>query len=280
MVEPAKPRGCAETVLKQMARFISLSGGVESTTMCLLYGKGATAIFCDTGDEHGEMYERLDFLETALTSIHEGDFRLVRIKPSPNIKGRTVETLSDGIRAYSFMPGPRSRYCTTRFKIEPIEAFLKEQGECELLIGFNADEEPGTVRVGNMEKLKNVTYRYPLYDDGYDRNDCEALLRSHGLHPNFPIYMSRGGCKFCFFKSKSEYKALYLLDPKTFHEGWELEKSIQDKRKRYFSILPHTTFKAIADEVESELAMWGRDEVLQFYKKSADTKTCGFLCHR
>jgi PP-loop superfamily ATP-utilizing enzyme len=29
-----------------MKRFISFSGGVESTTMCILYGKGATAIWC------------------------------------------------------------------------------------------------------------------------------------------------------------------------------------------------------------------------------------------
>ena len=32
--------------------------GVESTALCLLYGKGAKAIVCDTGDEEDEMYER------------------------------------------------------------------------------------------------------------------------------------------------------------------------------------------------------------------------------
>jgi hypothetical protein len=39
--------------------------------MCLLYGKGATAIFCDTGDEHKELYERLDFLENAFKEIND-----------------------------------------------------------------------------------------------------------------------------------------------------------------------------------------------------------------
>lgn len=33
-------------------RYIAFSGGVESTTMCLLYGKGATAIFSDTVSKH------------------------------------------------------------------------------------------------------------------------------------------------------------------------------------------------------------------------------------
>lgn len=267
-------------VSPSIPRFISLSGGVESSTMCLLYGKGATAIFCDTGDEHKELYERLDFLETALTDFHSGDFRLIRIKPNPKIKGERVEKLSEGIKAKAFMPSPMARYCTSRFKIEPIEAFLKAAGECEVFIGLNADEEPGSVRVGNHGKLKNVSYRYPLFEDGYDRTDCENLLKKHGLHPNFQIYMSRGGCKFCFFKSKAEYKALYLLDRPTFQEGWNLEKSVQDRRKKYFSILPNTTFQAIAAEVENELATWGMDEVLGFYRKSAETKTCGVFCHR
>lgn len=261
-------------------RFISLSGGVESSTMCLLYGNGATAIFCDTGDEHRELYERLDFLESALTDLHGGDFRLIRIKPNPKIKGINVQRLSEGIKAKAFMPSPTARYCTSRFKIEPIEAFLKAQGECEVFIGLNADEEPGGVRVGNHGKLKNVTYRYPLFEDGYDRADCEALLRSHGLHPNFPIYMSRGGCKFCFYKSKAEYKALYLLDRPTFQEGWDLEKSVQDRRKKYFSILPNTTFQAIADEVEREKSLWGEKQVIEFYRPQAQTKVCGVFCHR
>ncbi len=263
-----------------MKTFISLSGGVESSTMCLLYGKGATAIFCDTGDEHQELYDRLDFLESALTDYHQGDFKLIRIKPNPKIKGVHVSKLSEGINLKRFMPSANSRYCTDRFKIAPIEKFLKEQGECEVLIGLNADEEPGKVRVGNHGKLKNVTYRYPLYEDGYDRADCEDFLKQNGLHPNFPIYMSRGGCKFCFYKSKAEYKALYLLDNKTFQEGWDLEKSVQDQRKKYFSILPHTTFEAIKNEVDAEVAIWGEKAVLDFYRPQAQTKVCGVFCHR
>lgn len=45
--------------MENKKRFISFSGGVESTTMCILYGKGATAIWCDTGDEEPEMYKQI-----------------------------------------------------------------------------------------------------------------------------------------------------------------------------------------------------------------------------
>lgn len=264
----------------KMKRFISLSGGVESTTMCILYGHNATAIWCDTGDEHDEMYQRIGFLESSLTDLHGGRFNLIKIKPNPKIKGQHVTKLSEGIKAFAFMPSPGARYCTDRFKIAPIEKFLKSAGRCELLIGLNAEETPGKLRIGNFEKLKNVTYRYPLHEEGYDRDDCEEILRQYGLHPNFPIYMSRGGCKFCFFKSKAEYKALYILDNKTFMEGWELEKSVQDRRKKYFSIIPNFTFQQIADEVETEKRLWGNDRLIDMYKPYAQTKVCGAFCHR
>lgn len=263
-----------------MKSFISLSGGVESTTMCLLYGKGAIAIWCDPGDEHREMYERIDFLEKAFQDIHDGDFTLLRINPKVKVKGVEVSTLSDAIRLWKFFPSAQARFCTGSFKIEPIEQFLSRQGECELLIGFNADEEPGVARVGNFEKLENVRYRYPLHEDGYTREDCEGLLRQYGLHPNFPVYMSRGGCKFCFYKSPAEYKAMYILDRETFDEVEALEKEVQDAREKYFSILPHTTFAKIKGDVDIEVENWGVEAVVDMYRPIAKTKVCGAFCHR
>jgi 3'-phosphoadenosine 5'-phosphosulfate sulfotransferase (PAPS reductase)/FAD synthetase len=57
-----------------MKKFISFSGGVESTTMCILYGKGAKAIWCDTGAEVTEMYDRMELVESRLKELHKGDF--------------------------------------------------------------------------------------------------------------------------------------------------------------------------------------------------------------
>lgn len=49
-----------------MKRFISLSGGVESTTMCILYGADAIGIWADTGAEHQLMYDRIDEVEARI----------------------------------------------------------------------------------------------------------------------------------------------------------------------------------------------------------------------
>lgn len=263
-----------------MKTFISLSGGVESTTMCILYGKGATAIWADTGAEHDEMYARIDFLESALTDLHGGDFRLLRVKGKKRWHEHPVDSLIDFITASKILPSGQRRFCTDRFKIAPIERYLKSQGECELLIGFNADEEPGKARVGNYMKAKNVSYRYPLYEDGYDRADCEAILRSHGLHPEFPVYMRRGGCWMCFYKSAAEWKAMYFLDNATFVKAQELERSTQDSKKKYYSLLAGTTLDKIEHECRQELLMFSRDELLRIYEKQPHGKTCGAFCNR
>lgn len=182
-----------------MKRFISFSGGVESTTMCILYGKGATAIWCDTGAEHQEMYERIDDCESKLKEIHNGDFELIRVKAKVKVKGVFVDNLIDAIIGWMFMPTTFMRWCTGKFKIVPIDEFLSKQGECELLIGLNSDEEK---REGNWGLQSNVNYIYPLQDDDLTRDDCKVILAEHGLLPDFPVYMSRGGVFHVYLQVK------------------------------------------------------------------------------
>lgn len=265
-----------------MKKFISFSGGVESTTMCLLYGKGATAIWADTGAEHNELYERLRIVEEKISMIHNGDFSIVRVKANTKVKGVMVDNLSDAIKGWKFMPSPGARYCTSLFKIEPIDNYLISLNEqVELMIGFNADEEVGKDRTGNYMKAKNVSYTYPLYEDGYTRADCEELLRTHNLHPDFPIFMQRGGCKYCYFKSVAEYKAMYLFDNKTFLENRQLEEEVQDQRKGFFAMsISKRPFSNIQEEVEQEIEMWGIEEVKSWYKKIGSHEPCGAFCHR
>ena len=261
-----------------MDKYISFSGGVESTTMCILYGKGAKAIWCDTGWEHEEMYKRVDHCEVRLKVIHGGDFELIRIVPSVTAYGEKVSSLSAYISLRKYMPTKMARYCTDRFKIQPIEKYLKGVGECELMIGFNADEEG---RAGNLEKLKNVKYSYPLRDADYSREMCEDILRLYDMHPNLPPYMQRGGCQGCIFKSVAEFKALYYFNRKEFDENMALEKSVQDQRKKFFTIsMTQRSFDDMAAECERELALWGREEVERMYQKVKPSKSCGAFCHR
>ena len=258
-----------------MKRFISFSGGVESTAMCLLYGKGATAIFCDTGSEHKKMYERLNYVENMIKTFHGGDFELVRIKPSKVYKGVKYDSLTEYIEAAKYFPSGQRRFCTADFKIKPIDDFLKQFEEVELLIGLNADE---TDRKGNHLGNKNVVYRYPLIEDGYDRDFCLELLKTYNLHPNFPAYMSRGGCKFCFFKSKKEFRAMVHLAPEEIEEVALLEEKIQDYRGKFYRI--KKDMPKIRQFIEIEKNNIFGDNSIYYNTDTDESPSCGVFCHR
>jgi 3'-phosphoadenosine 5'-phosphosulfate sulfotransferase (PAPS reductase)/FAD synthetase len=257
-------------------KFISFSGGVESTTMCILFGKGAKAIWCDTGAEHKKMYERIDLVEQKLIELHKGDFELIRIKANVKVKGEFVNNLYDAILKWRFMPSPFKRYCTGKFKIEPIDEFLSKQGNCELMIGLNADE---LVREGNWGLKTNVKYSYPLQEKDMSRADCEDILNIYGLHPNLPVFMLRGGCRICFYKSEKEYKALWYLDREEFNELVEFEDAYQGERKKTYTIMSNgKSLRQLAKECEMEMFQQDIIDIYNEYKK--DAKSCGAFCRR
>lgn len=258
----------------KMKRFIAFSGGVESTAMCILYGKGATAVFTDTGSEHAAMYARINEVEQKITDLHGGDFRLIRLSASVKAKGEKVDTLTGYVEAMRFFPSAGDRYCTRLFKIGPLDAFLESQGECELMIGLNADE---TDREGNHGLMANVKYTYPLQDAGLTRQDCVNLLNLRGLAPNFPAYMRRGGCIFCPFKSKKEYAAMVHLSPEEINLVRVLEEKAQDARGKYYRI--RHNMPAMRDFIEIEKNnLFG--DLTPYYDASEEQYSCGVFCHR
>jgi 3'-phosphoadenosine 5'-phosphosulfate sulfotransferase (PAPS reductase)/FAD synthetase len=259
-----------------MKKFISFSGGVESTTMCILYGKGATAIWADTGSEHKKMYERLDLVEKQLTDLHKGDFSIVRLKGDYRGNGLGLE---DTVINLKFMPSGQKRYCTNNFKIIPIDKYLLSVGECELMIGLNADEEAS--REGNWGLNENVHYSYPLIADGHTRDDCEEILNVYGLHPNMPVYMRRGGCRMCFFKSEKEYRAMWFLSNIEFLEVQAFEESIQDRRKKFYSIMGNgKSLRQLAAECEQQKSFMAGADWDELYKSLKKETSCGAFCHR
>jgi len=134
--------------------------------------------------------------------------------------------------------------------------------------------------------LKNVAYTYPLknsqpfFEFGLNRDDCEELLNLHGVHPYFPAYMSRGGCKFCFFKSVNEYKAMYHLNRVEFDEIVQLETDLQDRRGKHYAIQSNRKpMKQIEAEAKSEAAFLQMD-FSELYNEAKKRHYCGLFCHR
>lgn len=258
-----------------MRRFISFSGGVESSTLALMYGHVATPIFADTGYEHQELYDRLDRVEEALKIKHGDDFEIIRLKRQHETQ---ANTLPEYIEENKFYPSFRQRYCTRMFKIEPIDDFLRqfEDEGCELMIGLNAEE--ADQRTGNHGLLPFVEYSYPLVDLGISREHCIKVLQEYGLEPDFPPYMQRGGCVGCFYKSKREYAAMALLAPDEFERVADMEEAIQDERGDFYAIrdgIPN--MRRFGEAVRSQQRLFELDEM---YPRAMKQTSCGVFCHR
>jgi len=251
-----------------MKKFISFSGGVESRAMALLYGNKADAIFADTHFEFDELYEGIEKVEKTVREYWNNDFKIIKV---------SAGSLVDYINESKFYPSFRSRFCTRIFKIEPIDNYLKQFNEAELMIGLNAGEEH--LRTGNHGLLNHVKYTYPLIKNGITRQMCIRLLDAMDLNPNFPPYMKRGGCIGCYYKGKSEMLAMYHLNKKAYNFVKELEEQIQDERgKKYYVINNiHMSLKKFGELIEKSKEIFKPEEI---YPVINDSTNCGVFCNR
>ena len=255
-----------------MEPWVSFSGGVESSTLCLLFGHRANGIFADAGWEHAVMYDRLRLVEDTIRQQHP-QFQIVRVR-AENVEGTGTSTLPEYIRHRRFYPSPWARFCTRLFKIEPIDRFLSSLGSVELMIGLNWDERDN--RDGNHGLQANVTYSYPLVDLRMTRADCLAVLREHNLEPQLPPYMTRGGCIGCPFKRKSEYADLAVLNPAEMQEVIELEEAIQDRRGKFYAVRDGIkNMRRFAERSRSQGRLFPLEQV-----SPVQSTPCGVFCHR
>jgi hypothetical protein len=256
-----------------MKQFISFSGGVESRTMAVLFGNKADAIFADTGAEHEKLYNQLDTVENKIREFHNNDFKIIRVKQI-NAEGSGTDNLIDYIKYRKFFPSFGARYCTRLFKIEPIDAYLSQFDEVEIMIGLNADE--ADKRTGNHGLLSHVKYSYPLIENGINRVMCKEILNAVGIYPQFPVFMQRGGCKCCYFKSKKEYTAMALLSENEYDEVAELEQIIQDKRDKFFHLVD--SIPNLKDfKIKAKSILFKPEEI---YTTINDVTNCGVFCNR
>ena len=223
-------------------RSLSLGAGVQSTVLALMAERGEyglpkpdVAIFADTGWEPPGVYEHLDWLSEQLS------FEVVRVKAG-NIKENILSGTSPdglnylGIPAYLINPNGTeavaSRQCTTKYKIRPINRYLRERlgvrpgqrfpksVQVEIWMGISADEYYR--KKDSREEW--ATNRYPLIELGFSR---AQLI--NWFSENYPDrYLPRSSCIGCPYRSDGEWKWLKLNDPKSFEEAIFMDKALRD----------------------------------------------------
>lgn len=246
---------------------VSVSGGKDSTATLLLaierYTDNLRAVFADTGHEHAQTYEYLEYLQ-GKTGIE-----IERIKPdfSARIakKRETVQTkwrdegVSESVieRALSVLkptgnpfldlclwkgrfPSTRARFCTQELKVFPIQQqvfapLLKDcdTGDIYSWQGVRADESPSRAKLPEKDESDNSVINYrPILK--WTADDVFAFHRKHGVKWN-PLYeqgMGRVGCMPCINCNKAELREIAQRFPGEIERVMEWERIVGLASKR------------------------------------------------
>ncbi len=238
---------------------VSISGGKDSTALWLLAverGVDCIPVFADTGHEHEQTYDYLDYLTRVIGPIRtiKADFSRrfeVRRKNLPDLwasKGvpasrieRALELLHptgnpflDVCMLKGRFPSSRRRFCSQELKHLPIRAQvvdpLMDEG-CTVVSwqGIRADESRARAHYDVVEEFEEqlISYR-PIITWTYD--DVFAQHRKHGIRWN-PLYeqgMSRVGCMPCIHARKDELREIAERFPDEIARIREWERIVSE----------------------------------------------------
>lgn len=248
---------------------ISVSGGKDSLAQCLYAvenGVEHKRVFADTGHEHPQTMEYLDYLERSLGKIHrvkadftrqiEGKRKFIAEKwPTSLVEecGMSPDEAAERIaRALEILkptgipfldlcmwkgrfPSTKARFCTFELKHEPVRTqvvvpALDEYDEVISWQGVRAQESPARAELPMWEEDADNTPGLHVYRPilNWLHEDVFALAKRHGIKPN-PLYLqgcSRVGCMPCIHARKSELAEIFQRWPEEIRRVAEWERLV------------------------------------------------------
>ena len=194
---------------------VSFGAGQNSTAMIIkMYNKGIKIdkiIFADVGNEMPETYVFLkEFREWCIKRSLE----FVEIKSK-------LGTIKEYYTERKMIPYRMFRHCTHKFKIIPMNDYIKEiygiKEPINMFMGIASDEKH---RAGKIKGRKQFTHKFPLIEWEVDRKKCIEIIKKEGL--SVPV---KSGCYFCPFQPKRAWINLFEKHPELFQESIDFEKN-------------------------------------------------------
>ena len=201
---------------------VSFSGGKDSTAMLLGMLERSmpidAIIFCDTGMEFPEMYDHIDLVEKRIQRP------ITRLKADVTFEYLMTEKPVSWTERLGYMwPGPRSRWCTARFKDKQRKDFHRAAGagsEVIEYVGLAADEAHRIKRNGNQG------CHHPLADWGMTEADALQYCYDLGFDwGGLYRYNKRVSCWCCPLQSLRALRSLYRYHP----ELWRRLRAMDDR---------------------------------------------------
>jgi hypothetical protein len=210
--------------------FFSYGGGVQSSAIALMLIHQPQRfarlpdhiIFADPGAESPQTYRHIKSMYKMLRSA---GFECHIIKPK-----QAIQHSARGIASVlGSEKGILRRYCTSDYKIQPINRFIREKlgykkgdripvGSAITWLGISTDESVRAV----PSRDRWIENFYPLIQMGIDRNECQ-LLNYHYLDYLVP----KSSCYFCPFTKRSEWERRKKEDPKAFDRAVKLDEQLR-----------------------------------------------------
>lgn len=210
---------------------LKFGGGTNSTAMAIgMWQRGIPAdfiVFSDTGGERPDTYAFRDLFSDWLVDhgyppITTVSYRTREGEPL-TLEQQCLRTKSLPSIAYG------GKSCSQKFKIRTAHTFCKNNLACQAVwargerittfIGYDAGEQR---RVDHASALdiqdKRYQNRYLLYEWGWTREDCKAVIAEVGLPQP-----GKSSCFFCPSMKKAEIQALWEQYPGLFARAVDIE---------------------------------------------------------
>lgn len=245
------------------------------------YAPGALVVVCaDTGNEHKETYEHIEFTKT-FCAEHGIEFHHLTAERGYHTESWiSLEHFYASHNAIGSKAYPKT--CTDNLKISPIYRWLNQwvnerffpdndlsqrkqalysftakYGKVSVLIGIAQGEERRIAKTATGTKWmdENIERVYPLVEIGLDRQGCQELFVELGLPCPPP-----SNCIFCPFKDEVEVLWTARHYPAEFDRWTELEANklatYAHKGKDNHAVFRARTLPQVLADAEIKYADW------------------------
>jgi hypothetical protein len=214
----------------KMTTVVSYGAGTNSTAMLVgLYERGERPdliLFADTGGERPETYKHLEDVSNWCMSVGFPEIQsVIQVK-----RDGTPNMLYDLCISNNMLPSIAYGFksCSMKHKRAPQDKFVnhwqpandtwKEGSKVVKLIGYDADEE----KRAKIEEDDKYSYRYPLIEWGWGRDECvEAITRAGLPQPG------KSACFFCPSSKPKEILSLKRDHPDLFARAVAMERNAE-----------------------------------------------------
>lgn len=286
---------------------VSVSGGKDSTALLLLAIERDTenlqAVFADTGHEHQQTYEYVQYLSEKVFPIRwvKADFseqiagKREYVRNKWPEKGVPQESVDRALAALAptgnpFLdlciwkgrfPSTKARFCSEELKrnpiIEQVQMPLLERGDTIWSWqGVRADESLARRDLPELSDEGGGLWSYrPILK--WTAQDCFDMHKKHGIKHN-PLYeqgMGRVGCMPCIHARKDELLEISKRFPEEVERVAEWERIVQSASKSGTATLLNSGIKGLSNE-DAERAS-NIYQMIEWSKTSRGGKQYDFL---